>query len=66
MKTRKKMKVQQEWCVSCGACVKSCPKDAITIPGSIYAWIDKDKCIGCKLCAKNCPADAIEEDLGDA
>lgn len=46
-------------CVSCGACTKECPRDAIHIFRGCYARVDELKCIGCKKCAKVCPADCI-------
>ena len=47
-------------CVSCGACRKVCPKEAITIWKGCYAVADTEKCIGCGLCAKTCPAGCID------
>ena len=46
-------------CVSCGACTKECPRDAIHIYRGCYALVDEAACIGCKKCAKVCPADCI-------
>ncbi len=49
----------REICVSCGACVLECPREAITIFKGCYAVVDAQKCIGCGLCHKACPANAI-------
>lgn len=46
-------------CVACGACMKACPKDAITIHRGCYARMDESRCAGCGLCAKTCPAGCI-------
>ncbi|MCL2697149.1 MAG: 4Fe-4S binding protein [Oscillospiraceae bacterium] len=46
-------------CISCGACVGSCPTDAISEGDPIYV-IDAEKCIDCGACAPDCPVDAIE------
>lgn len=46
-------------CVACGACVKVCPKTAITIHKGCFA-IAGEKCVGCGICAKTCPAGCIE------
>ena len=46
-------------CVSCGACTKECPRDAIHIYRGCNALVDEAACIGCKKCAKVCPADCI-------
>ena len=44
-------------CVSCGACTKECPRDAIHIFRGCYAKVDEIKCIGCKKCmTTGCPA----------
>ncbi|MDR2940016.1 MAG: 4Fe-4S binding protein [Clostridiales bacterium] len=47
-------------CVSCGACVKECQLNAISIYKGMYADVDKNKCVGCGKCAKACPAGVIE------
>lgn len=47
-------------CVACGACVKVCPKSALSIFRGCYAMVDAALCIGCGKCEKECPANAIE------
>ena len=51
--------VDKSVCVACGACMKACPKDALSIWKGCYAQADETKCVGCGLCAKTCPADCI-------
>ena len=46
-------------CVSCGACVKVCPKTAICIQSGCYAVVDRERCVGCGMCQKTCPAVCI-------
>ena len=46
-------------CVSCGACIKECRKEAISIWKGCYAVMNPEICIGCGLCQKVCPADCI-------
>jgi len=49
-------KSDNKQCVGCGACVRECPANAITLnPLSI----DKEKCIGCGKCISTCPFGAI-------
>ena len=45
-------------CCGCGACVASCPTNAIELLpdeyGFLYPKIDGNKCIGCKKCERVC------------
>lgn len=59
MKKRKAV-VDQALCASCGACLKVCPKKALSIYKGIYAQVDETLCVGCKKCAAECPASIIE------
>ena len=52
--------VDRAICVACGACMKACPKAAISIHRGCYALVEETKCVGCGLCAKTCPANCIE------
>jgi len=47
----------EERCVGCGACVSSCPVEAISIAGGI-ARTDRERCTGCGACVSSCPVDA--------
>lgn len=49
----------QKICVACGVCLKTCPKDAISIYKGCFAQVDETRCVGCGLCAKACPAGCI-------
>ena len=51
--------VDQNICVACGACMKACPKAAISIYRGCHALVEGSKCVGCGLCAKTCPAGCI-------
>ena len=51
--------VEKRICVACGACVKACPKGALSILKGCYAVTDQAKCVGCGLCVKTCPAGSI-------
>ena len=46
-------------CTACGACVRACPQDAISIVGRL-AVVDDDKCIRCYCCHELCPEGAID------
>ena len=60
MRKKKWAMPDQNICVSCGACRKVCPRDAISIWKGCYAVVDGAKCVGCGLCVKACPAGCIE------
>jgi ferredoxin len=45
-------------CTNCGACVDSCPVNAIA-PASDKHKIDADTCIDCGACVDTCPVSAI-------
>lgn len=47
-------------CISCGACVDSCPVNCIHEGSPIYT-IDQDVCISCGACVGTCPVEAIVE-----
>ena len=51
--------VDKNVCVACGACMKACPRRAITIYRGCYAVVDESKCVGCGLCGRTCPAGCI-------
>lgn len=59
MPSKKKIAYIGRNCVSCGTCVKTCPKQIITIHKGITAVIEEGKCVGCGKCAKECPAGII-------
>ena len=49
-----------EACIQCGACVDTCPVEAISEQEGKH--VISDECISCGACVDSCPADAIEED----
>ncbi len=51
--------VSADRCVSCGACTRECPKDAIAVWKGCYAKVDPDLCVGCGKCSRVCPAACI-------
>lgn len=46
-------------CVGCGACVATCPVEAIVLKDGV-AQIDPQKCISCGVCVATCPVQAIK------
>jgi diguanylate cyclase (GGDEF)-like protein len=51
--------INQAKCVSCLACVRVCPADAVAADGSAVSIVD-DACVRCGLCVPACPHDAID------
>lgn len=51
--------VARDRCVACGACMKECPRQAVSVFCGSWAEIDIKACIGCGRCAKVCPADCV-------
>ncbi len=58
--------VSAQRCVSCGACIESCPTGVMAYAEledhqvrQIAALVDAKNCIGCSFCAHACPTEAI-------
>jgi heterodisulfide reductase subunit A-like polyferredoxin len=52
--------VDQNKCISCMTCVKSCPYGAPALNYDHKAEVQSAKCMGCGICASECPARAIQ------
>ncbi len=48
-------------CISCGACVDTCPVGAISA-GDEHMVVDASVCIDCGACEGGCPMGAIAEE----
>ncbi len=51
-------KVNKEKCASCGACVDTCPCNAIELQDD-GAFVTEDSCVECGACVDTCPCGAI-------
>ena len=49
--------IDEEKCTACGACVDSCPVEALKI--NEKAKVDPETCIDCGTCVDECPEEAI-------
>jgi Na+-translocating ferredoxin:NAD+ oxidoreductase RNF subunit RnfB len=55
------LKINNEKCIACYACVRACPVKAIKVTSDkINPEIIQERCIGCGSCAAACGPDAIE------
>jgi L-aspartate semialdehyde sulfurtransferase ferredoxin len=52
------MKVNIDKCMHCGACVGTCPQNAIYLNDVVLTF--NDKCNRCGLCVKTCPVGALQ------
>ena len=50
--------IESDKCVGCGACVETCPVEALSMNGDKVV-VDANKCIDCSACVGACPTDAI-------
>jgi heterodisulfide reductase subunit A-like polyferredoxin len=52
--------VDQDKCISCLTCLRTCPYGAPMVNADKKAEIVAAKCMGCGICAAECPAHAIQ------
>lgn len=66
-----KLIIHSESCKSCGYCVKSCPREALSFGHDINSkgypavTVDHDKCICCGICFNVCPDYVFEIQEGE-
>ena len=50
--------INEENCIGCGLCVKSCPMNALELKDKKVLF-DPDRCLGCGVCVHKCKQNAI-------
>jgi ferredoxin len=58
-KVYRTVEIDEEKCISCGACVSSCPVGAITMDSDWNISFNEEKCVGCKICITACPLQVV-------
>jgi ferredoxin len=53
-KSLKKVYIDRNKCVGCGACIRQCPAHAIRMLPGWKSVVDAKKCIGCGNCVELC------------
>jgi len=53
------IEIDNEKCISCGACVSPCPVQAIKQNPEWDVELDEGRCIRCLICVNACPVRAI-------
>jgi ferredoxin len=56
---QKRIEVDRDACIDCGACYSLCPVDAISFRKDRAVVFDVDKCVACGQCVDTCPTRAI-------
>jgi pyruvate formate lyase activating enzyme len=55
---RKELEIHDQGCVTCGECLKACPRNAIAVSAG-RRFVERSLCDSCGLCARVCPALAL-------
>jgi len=52
--------VTKDNCVGCGACMKACTRNAVTVWMGSFSAVNEAACIGCGRCVRVCPRGCIK------
>ena len=56
---RKRVVIDEDWCIGCTLCIKACPVDCIVGAPKVMHTVIESLCTGCELCIPVCPVDCI-------
>ncbi|MBR4407333.1 MAG: 4Fe-4S binding protein [Clostridia bacterium] len=54
--------IDKNQCIGCGACINTCPVNALHFSPEGKAEVDTELCIKCGACQAICPVEAINID----
>lgn len=57
---KRAVKLDEELCFDCGACVSLCPTGALRATENYSVELDEDKCVYCEVCIPACPVRALK------
>lgn len=55
------VRVDQDTCIGCEACISVCPTGALFMNADGKAECEVDICIDCEACIPTCPTQSIEQ-----
>lgn len=58
------LKVDEDKCTGCGACLEVCPHEVLVMNSSHVMIRNLDACMECGACRRNCPFDAVSVQSG--
>ena len=58
----KTIKINEDYCIGCGACVDMCPTGVLDVVKGVNTAEYVDNCCKCRECERVCPVDAIKVD----
>jgi ferredoxin len=53
------LKLEEEKCAGCGACLLVCPHAVLSLTNGRVEIANRDACMECGACAQNCPVQAL-------
>ena len=55
------VRINVETCIGCGACVGTCPTEALSMNAEGKVECNEELCIDCGACVATCPVEAISQ-----
>ncbi len=58
------LKLDEEKCTGCGACLEVCPHEVLVMNSKRVHIRNRDACMECGACSRNCPFEAVSVQAG--